>query len=282
MNRKKAGFRKNFRLTATHVVAIFGCIWTVFPLVWMLSTSLKFEGDIFSMPPKWIPNPLTFKNYADAFTLISFFRYFFNSLIVCAIKIAGEVFVSALVAYGFSRFDFKFKNVLFMILMATLMIPGEATLIPSYIMFSKFKLINTYFPIAWSSFFGGSATFIFFYRMYFSSIPNALDESAYIDGANSFQIFWKIILPISKPAMVSIGVLAFMGGWNDLLGPLIYLNDEKKYTIQIGLAMFNTLREINWGALMAASCVGLLPPILVFFLGQKQLVEGTKMTGIKG
>ena len=155
-------------------------------------------------------------------------------------------------------------------------------MIPSYIMYSKLGLVNTYFPIAWAAFLGGSATYIFFLRMFFQSIPKELDESAYMDGANSWQIFWKILVPISKPAFVTIGIWSFMGAWNDLLGPLLYLNDYNKYTLQLGLAQFNSMKEINWGALMAASVLALLPPLIIFFFGQKKLVDGIKMTGIKG
>ncbi len=282
MPNKRLNIKRILRLTVTHLVTLLGCAWTIIPLLWMLSTSLKIRDDIFSIPPQWIPKTLEIQNYVQAVTLIPFARYFLNTSYIAIVRLGGEVFVSAIVAYGFSRFEFKSKRFLFMMLLSTLMIPGEATILPSYIMFSKLGLINTYFPLAWASYFGGAATFIFFLRMYFTSIPKALDESAFMDGATSWQIFWKIIMPISKPALVTIGIWSFMGAWNDLLGPLLFLNSYEKYTLQLGLAMFNSLKEINWGALMAASVLALVPPLIVFFLGQKRLVEGIKMSGIKG
>ena len=265
----------------TYFIIIAGAITTIFPLVWMVSTSLKTEGNVFKIPPQIIPKPIIFTNYAKAVAEIPYLRYFLNSLYLALIKMGGEVFVSLFVAYGFARFQFKGRNVFFIIMLLTLMIPGEITIIPAYIMYSWLHLIDTYFPIGWAAYIGGNVTFIFFLRMFLSTIPKELDESAYIDGANSFQILVKIIAPLTKPALVVIGIWSFMGSWNDLLGPLLYLNSYEKFTIQLGLAQFNSLKEINWGALMSASVISLIPPILIFFIGQKNLLEGIKITGIK-
>lgn len=274
--------RKYTRLTITHFIVLIGCALTIIPLLWMLSTSLKLPLEVFVSPPKWIPETPIWTNYKDAFTAIPYLRYLSNTFYVAFVKMGGEVFVSAFVAYGFTRFNFRYKNQIFMFLLATLMIPGEITMIPAYILYSKVGLTNTYFPIAWAAYLGGSATFIFFLRMYFSSIPKELDESAYIDGASSFTIFTKIIMPISGPALVTIGIWSFMGAWNDLLGPLLYLDDYRKFTIQLGLAQFNSMKEVSWGVYMAASVVAIIPPLIIFFFGQKKLVEGIKMSGIKG
>lgn len=280
--KREVRIKRIFRHGMIHLVALCGCLATALPLIWMISTSLKQPFEISAVPPVWLPEKLNWQNYRDAVKLIPFVRYFLNTLYVTVVKMGGEIFISALVAYGFARFEFKGKNVLFMILMATIMVPGEATIIPSYILYSKLHLIDTYFPIAWSAYFGGNITFVFLLRMYFLSIPKELDESAYMDGAGSWTIFWRIIVPISVPALTTVAIMSFMGSWGELLGPLLYINSYEKNTLQVGLSMFRTLKEVNWGAQMAASFLALLPPLVLYFFGQKYIVEGIKSAGIKG
>jgi len=190
--------------------------------------------------------------------------------------------VSALVAYGFARFTFRFKNVLFMILLATMMLPYEVTMIPTFIMWTALGLSDGYVPLVLPAYFG-SASFIFFIRMYYSTFPASLEEAMIIDGAGYFKIFTRLFLPVGKPALITIALWSFVGTWNDLLGQLIYINNPLRYTIQLGLASFNNMTgETLWGPLMAASFVALVPVILILLFAQRYFVEGIKMTGVKG
>jgi len=248
----------------------------------MVSTSLKSGNVIFDIPPRWLPDGFHLENYVKAVTDIDFFRYFLNTSLITIFRVFAEVFVSAFVAFGFAKFDFPGKNFFFLLLLSTIMIPGEVTLIPVFKMFTNLGWVNTFLPLIIPAFFGGQAVYIFLLRQFFMSQPNELMEAAIIDGATKFQIFYKIYLPISKPALITIAIFAFQGAWNDLLGPLMYLNDSKKFTLQLGLAMFNGALKVEWGALMAASVLVLLPVIILFFTCQKYFVEGISFTGTKG
>jgi multiple sugar transport system permease protein len=265
-----------------YIFYLSGSALMLLPFFWMISTAFKPDNQIFTVPIRWIPSPIYFKNFTKAFEVIPVIKYMFNTVIIAVLKIGGEVFVSALVAYGFARFDFKFKNVLFIILLATMMLPYEVTMIPTFIMWSWLGLSDSYVPLILPAYFG-SVSFIFFLRMYFSTFPKDTEEAMVIDGANYLQIFFKLILPLGKPALVTIGLWAFLGTWNDLLGQLIYINDPAKYTIQLGLASFSNMTgETLWGPLMAVSFIALIPVVFILLFAQKYFVEGIKMAGIKG
>jgi multiple sugar transport system permease protein len=274
--------RKRIQTIFVYLFLIISSAATVLPLLWMVSTSLKSGNVIFQIPPQWIPDSLHWENYRRAITDIPFFLYLKNTVIITFFRMIAEVFVSALVAYGFARFDFPGKNIWFMILLSTIMLPGEITMIPVFIMFSKLGWINTFKPLIIPAFFGGQAVFVFLLRQFFLTIPRELEEAALIDGATRFQIFYKIFLPLSKPALITIALFSFQGSWNDLLGPLMYLNDSNKFTLQLGLAMFNGMTKVEWGPLMAASLLVLLPTLILFFSLQRYFVEGISITGIKG
>jgi multiple sugar transport system permease protein len=260
---------------------IAGSVVLLLPFFWMLSTSLKIERDIFTAPIQWIPKQFTGANYARAFEVIPLLRYLINTLVLAILKIFGEVFVSALVAYGFARFTFRFKNILFMILLATMMLPYEVTMIPTFIMWTTLGFSGGYVPLVVPAYFG-AATFIFFLRMYYSTFPASLEEAMYLDGTGYFWIFIHLFIPLGKPALITIALWAFMGTWNDLLGQLIYINNPLLYTIQLGLASFNNLTgETLWGPLMAASCIALIPVVLILLFAQRYFVEGIKLSGMK-
>lgn len=280
--KKNTPSMQKFRKVVWYICAFAVSFVMLLPFFWMISTSLKVESEIFSVPIKWLPSEITFENFARAFDVVPIFKYMKNTLVIAGGKILGEVFVSALVAYGFSRFKFRGRNVLFMILLATMMLPYEVTMIPTFIVWSELGLVDSYVPLILPAYFG-SASFIFFLKMYFETFPKSYEESALIDGANYFQIFRKIFLPLSKPALITIALWAFMGTWNDLLGQLIYINSTDKLTIQLGLASFSSMTgEVLWGPLMAASFVALIPIIALLLYAQKYFVEGVKMSGIKG
>lgn len=274
--------RKRIQNTFVYTFLIATSIATILPLFWMISTSLKSGDVVFQIPPQWFPETLQWENYKRAVTDIPFFLYLKNTVVITGFRMFAEVFVSALVAYGFARFNFPGKNIWFFILLSTIMLPGEITMIPVFIMFSKIGWIDTFYPLIVPAFFGGQAVFIFLLRQFFASIPKELEESALIDGASRFQIFYRIFLPLSKPALITIALFSFQGSWNDLLGPLMYLNSSDKFTLQLGLAMFNGMTKVEWGPLMAASLLVLIPTIAIFFSLQKYFVEGITVTGIKG
>ncbi|HHT99540.1 MAG TPA: carbohydrate ABC transporter permease [Acholeplasma sp.] len=280
---KQAYFRKQAtKGVILHVLLILGSIVMLLPFFWMVSTSLKTESEIITANMSFFPKGFHVANYRRAFEIIPIFRYMANTVLIAILKIFGEVFISAAVAFGFARFNFKGKNVVFMILLATMMLPYEVTMIPTFIIWSSLGLTDNYTPLILPAYFG-SASFIFFLKMYFETFPKDYEESALIDGANHLQIFVRIFIPLAKPALITIALWAFMGTWNDLLGQLIYINDPVKYTIQLGLASFNSLSgEILWGPLMAASFIALVPIIAILLYAQKYFIEGVKMTGIKG
>lgn len=280
---RQAHFRKKaVQSLFIHAGLLLGSIVMLLPFVWMISTSLKTESEIINANISFFPKGFFIENFKRAFEIIPIFSYMWNTVLIAILKIFGEVFVSAAVAFGFARFKFKGRNLLFMILLATMMLPYEVTMIPTFIMWSMLGLTDNYTPLILPAYFG-SASFIFFLKMYFETFPKDYEESALIDGANFMQIFTRIFIPLAKPALITIALWAFMGTWNDLLGQLIYINDPAKYTIQLGLASFNSLSgEILWGPLMAASFIALVPILAILLYAQKYFVEGVKMSGIKG
>ncbi|MDR0554607.1 MAG: carbohydrate ABC transporter permease [Treponema sp.] len=262
--------------------SVLGAAAMLLPFFWMVSTSLKPDREIFTMPIRWIPSVFYAENYVRAFQVVPVLRYLFNTFFLAILKITGEVLVSALVAYGFARFEFRGKNFLFMILLATMMLPYEVTMIPSFIMWTFFGLSSGYTPLILPAYFG-SASFIFFIRMYYSAFPRALEEAMIIDGAGYLKIFFRLFIPLGKSALLTIALWSFVGTWNDLLGQLIYISDPAQYTIQLGLASFNSMTgETLWGPLMAASFAALIPVICVLLFAQRYFVEGIKMSGMKG
>lgn len=266
-----------------HIILLVGSISMLLPFIWMVSTSLKPLNEVFLTPPTLIPSHFVFSNYKEALEIVPMHRYFVNTFIIVFGRIGGEVLVSALVAFGFARFEFKGKRFLFIVLLSLMMMPYEVTMIPTYIMWSKIGFTDSYLPLIIPSYFG-SVSFIFFLRMYFMTFPRELEESAYIDGASNAKIFWRIFVPMAKPAFITIGLWSFMGTWNDLLGQLIYINSTEKFTVQLGLASFSSITggQVPYNALMAASLMALAPIIAIFFLAQRYFIDGIKMSGIKG
>ncbi|MFN8375893.1 MAG: carbohydrate ABC transporter permease [Anaerolineae bacterium] len=262
--------------TLIAVAAVF-----VLPLYWMLATALKGAQQTFDIPPTWIPNPIEWQNFVSVFQEVPFDRFIFNTFFLVGMNILGELFAVTLVAYGFARLRFPGRSILFLLMLSTLMIPYHVTLVPRFILFSKLGWINTYLPLIVPAF-TGSSFLIFLVRQYMMSIPFDLDEAAYIDGANWFDVFWRIILPLSRPALVLVVVFTFVGTWNDFLQPLIYLNDPQLFTVSLGLSFFQGTRETNWNLLMAGSLMATIPPLLLFFFAQRQLIGGIAIEGLKG
>lgn len=266
----------------TYIILIAGSVVMLFPLFWMLSASLKESWQVFTSPITWFPNPIRWENYSDLFTKLpfSFLNWVKNTCIVVVGTIVGTLVSSTLVAYGFAKFRAPGKNVLFLILLSTMMLPGAVTMIPVYKMYSSFGWIDTYAPLIVPAFFGSSFN-IFLLRQYFLTIPTELEDAAKIDGMNSFLILTVIIVPLSLPILITVTIMQFNAAWNDFMGPLLYLNKIEKYTLALGLNFFKGQYNVQWNYLMAASFISLLPSALLFFFGQKYFVESITITGIK-
>ena len=254
----------------------------LFPLVWLVRSSVMDLGQIFVFPPEWIPDPWRWQNYPEALTTIPFFLYFRNTLTILIPSVVGTVVTAALAAYGFSRLRWPGRDLVFNLLLTTLMLPYAVTLIPTFLLWARLDLVNTFWPLILPHWFGGGIFSIFLLRQFFRTIPKELDEAALIDGANPLQILWNIIVPLSRPALIVVAIFAALNSWNDFLGPLIYLNDSRNFTLALGLAEFTGLYSSQWHLLMAASTVVILPVIVLFFFAQRYFIEGIALTGSKG
>jgi len=252
------------------------------PLVWLISSSLKDQGKIFTIPPEWIPNPVKWDNYAKVFDQVPFGRFYWNSVIVTFFSTAGNVVSASLVAFGFARLRFPGRNLLFLVLLATVMIPYHVTLIPTYVLFRYLHWLDTYLPLIVPAWLGGSAFNIFLLRQFFMRLSLELDDAARIDGAGPLRIYWDIVLPQSKPALGVIAIFSFLASWNDFFGPFIYLNTTEKFTLPLGLQLFQSLNSTQWNLLMAAAVMTAIPCVLLYFVAQRYFIQGVVFTGLKG
>ena len=272
--------RRATTLAALVVMGLLG-ITFLLPFFWMVTTSVKIKADLFCVPPKWIPSQLRFQNYTDALKYFPFPRYFLNTVTITVFSTIGWLLSSALVAYGFARLRFPGRNVLFYVLLSTMMLPPQVTMVPLFVIFRTLGWVDTFYPLIAPAYFG-SPFFIFLLRQYFLGIPQELIDAARIDGSSEIGIFARIILPLSKPALAAVGIFGLMYGWNDFLGPLIYLNSEKSKTVALGLDAFRTFYGTDWQGLMSISTLMVIPVVIVFFFAQKYFVRGIALTGMKG
>ena len=279
----RPGYRWRALLGRALTTVLLVTIATLFliPLVWMLSSSLKPEYQVFEMPPRLIPDPVRWENYRDALTYVPFGRYSLNTAFITMMVIIGHVLSCTLVAYGFARLRAPGRDAIFVLVLATMMLPYPVTMIPLYVLFNRVGWVNTFLPLIVPAYFG-SPFYIFLLRQFFLSVPRGLEDAARIDGANLLQILWRIILPLSMPAIATVAIFTFQITWNDFLPPLIYLHDQRLYTVALGLNFFRSSYQVQWSYLMAASLVTMLPVIIVFFFAQRLFLEGISLTGIKG
>nr|WP_256864693.1 carbohydrate ABC transporter permease [Marinilactibacillus piezotolerans] len=261
-----------------YIVLILVSVLLLSPLVWMVSTSLKPMQEIVRFPPTFIPETIVWQNYVDTVQSFPFFKYMGNTLIITIFVVLGNVLSNSFIAYGFAKIEFPGKKVLFALVLATMMVPGFVTMIPQYILFTRINWVGTYLPLIVPSFFG-SAFNIFLLRQFYLSINNELIEAAKIDGANHLYIWSHLMIPLTKPALITVGIMSFNGAWNDFLGPLLYITDESMYTLQIGLQSFSNQSTTQWNYLMAGATLVLIPSILLFFFAQKYFIEGMDLTG---
>ena len=268
--------------TIWFVILSFFALVLALPLIWLISTSLKTGAQTFLMPPKWIPEPLVWQNYPDAFSAVPFQKYFWNTLRIVLGATLGTLLTGSMAAFAFARLRFPGRNVLFGLVLSTIMLPGIVTLIPTFIVFRYLHWINTFLPLTVPFWLGGGAFNIFLFRQFFMTIPYELDEAARIDGASNLRIYWNIIMPLSKPVLATIAIFSFIHHWNDFFLPLIYLQDANKWTMAIGLQGFKDLYATSWNLMMAASTAMILPLLLLFFLAQRYFINGIQMSGIAG
>jgi len=256
-----------------YVVLCVIAVYFLFPLIWIALTAFKTEAEAQAYPPQLFPVKWLFSNFVEAWNSQEFTRFFFNSVVVTGLTTIGQVISCSLVAYGFARFNFKFKNILFVILLATMMIPWDVTMIPLYMEYKLLGWINTLKSLIVPSFFG-SAYYIFLLRQFLMGIPKDFEEAAKIDGASAFLTYSKIFMPMMKPQLILIGILNILTVWNDYLGPLIFLQDRDKYTLALGLASFKGVHSTEIVPIMCITIVMIIPPVILFIFAQKHIVEG--------
>lgn len=270
-------------LTISYIVLTIGALTMLIPFIWMVSTSLKSPGEVFKFPPVWIPNPPMWSNYVEIFEVLPFplGLAILNSLKITLLEVVGAVFSASLAAFAFARLRFRGSNVWFAIFLATMMIPGAVTLIPVFLMWFRVGGMDTHYPLTVPWFFG-NAYGMFLLRQFFKTIPRDLDDSAKIDGANPFWIYSRVYMPLAKPAVATFAVFTFMGGWNDLLGPAIYINSPRKMTLALGLGFMRGGNYTAWGLMMAGAVISLVPILILYASAQQYFVQGMVLSGIKG
>jgi ABC-type glycerol-3-phosphate transport system permease component len=256
------------------VVAFLG------PLGWLVSTSLKEDQAMFKIPPQILPRPITLLHYKQAIIEFPALQYMKNTLLIVLLTTVGNLLSCSMAAYAFSRLQWPDRKLVFGLLLATLMIPGQVTMIPVYILFTRLHWIDTFLPLIVPAFFG-NAFFIFLLRQFFMTIPEDLLEAARMDGAGEMRVFGQILLPLTKPGLLTVALFTILGAWNDFTGPLIYLSSDSKRTLALGLAHLNGVEGTEWGLLMAASMLMVLPALLLFFICQRFFIEGIALTGTK-
>lgn len=263
-----------------HLILILVSISMIFPFLWMISTSLKSLDQVFLIPPIWIPKPLQWENYLNAWNALPFGNAYLNSLKIALICVIGQLITCSMAAYALAKIDFRGRNIIFIAFLATMMVPSQVTMIPTFILYKYIGWIDTHLPLTvpWVLF---SAFGMFLIRQFILTLPKELDEAAIIDGANHFVIYTRIILPLIVPVLATLAIFTFMSSWNNFLGPLIYLNSPEKYTVPLLLAQFKGIYITDWTLLMAASTLAIVPVLIVYLLGQRYIIESIALTGIK-
>jgi multiple sugar transport system permease protein len=281
--RRTTRFKSNRILL--YVFSLLLGFFFMLPFAWAVASSMKQPFEMFIFPPKFFPEQFSFENYVTVFRDFPFPRWYLNTFIVVILNTAGVLLTSSVVAYGFARFTFRFRGLLFMVVIGTMMLPPQVTLIPRFILFDKLGWLNTLLPLWAPAWFGGTPFAIFLMRQFFMSLPRDLDEAAILDGATYFRVFWQILLPLCKPALATLAIINFIAVWNDFLDPVVFLSSTKNFTIAIGLWFFQAQPMVSTPTahlLLAASVTSIIPPIIVFFAFQRYFVRGIALTGLKG
>jgi multiple sugar transport system permease protein len=285
MHKNVYAARRAALVTTSYALAIFFAISMLMPFLWMISTSLKDINHVFTMPPQWIPHPPHWENYARIFEVMNFGRYWLNTALVTIGRVGGQFIACTLAAYAFARLRFPGRNVLFFLLLSSMMIPFETLMVPTFVLMKNLHWINTYWalivPQALGAF--GGAFNVFLLRQFFLSIPKEFEDSAVIDGAGPFRIFWSIMLPLAKPALAALLIFSFRGAWDDFTYPLIVTNTDSMKVLSLGILGFKGMRAgmTQWNLMMGAATLAILPVVIVFILAQKYFIEGITVGGLK-
>jgi len=271
----------------TYLLLGLGAAIVLVPFWWMVKTSLTAQTRLFEFPPQLFPDPVVWRNYIEAWNAlpVSFTRFTANTIFITVLAMTAEIFTCSLVAYGFARFRFPGRNFLFLLMLSTMMLPGVVTLVPTFILWRELKLIDTYDPMTLGAWFAWGPSYIFLLRQFFLTLPKEIEEAARIDGANTFQIYWHIMLPLVKPALLAIAVLSFIGNWNNFMGPLIYLNSGEKYPLIMALKFFEQSLSKEaplFHYMMAMTTMMSFPLLVLYFLMQRTLIEGITAGAVKG
>ncbi len=278
---KRSRTQLYLRAALTYAALLFFTAVFVGPFLWMLSTSLKAESQIFTERMVWIPRPMVWSNYPEALASFPFLLYLRNTLLICVLTTVGTVFSAAFPAYGFARLQWRGRDTLFIVLLATIMLPAQVTMLPVFLIFRWLGWTGTFLPLIVPAFLGNAFS-IFLLRQFFLTIPQELSDAARIDGCSEAGILWRVVVPIARPAIATVALFAFTAAWMDFLNPLIYLHSEKQYTLALGLQAFLGRHGGEWNLLMAAATVITLPMLILFFLAQRTFIQGIALTGLKG
>jgi len=290
-------YRSRLSKSITYVLLLAMCAVFCVPFAWALLCSLKTKSQVYAVPPKWdpglsahanlsaisravFPSPVAWGNYLEVFRRLDFALFFRNSFFICLLATAGQLLSSSVVAFGFARIRFAGRDALFLLVLATMMIPYQVTMIPLFLLFREIGWVDSFLPLIVPQFFG-SAFNIFLLRQFFRTVPYELDEAAAIDGCGRFGVYWRIILPISKPALMVVAIFTFLWHWRDLMGPLIYLDSLSKRTVALGIAYFRNPYETGMHLIMAAAIAALVPVVALFFVGQRYILQGITLAGVR-
>jgi multiple sugar transport system permease protein len=280
--RRSAGLHIRWSRVAIHAVLMGLVVISILPLLYMVSTSLKPDGSEFEFPIRWIPNQVAWDNYPRSFNAVKTLTFIKNTMIISILSLIGELLTASLAAYGFARLRFPGRDVLFMLMLSTLMLPYFVTLIPLFVLFKTLGWINTLLPLIVPAYFGGSPLFIFLLRQTYLGLPRELDDAAKIDGAGFFRTWWSVLLPLTGPALATVTILSLVFHWNDFVAPLVYLNSQDNFTLALGVRLFRDQYRTFFNETMAYSTMMSLPILLVFFIFQKHFVRGITMSGLTG
>lgn len=264
------------------LMLIIVAIVMLLPFLWLVSSSLKLEQRVFQYPPQWIPDPIRWINYYDALTVKPFHIYLKNTMFIAALNQVAILLTASFCAYGFARIEFPGRNFWFGVVLATMMLPYFVVMVPHFVIFSRLGWVDTFLPLTVPFFFGGGAFNIFLFRQFFRSLPKELSDAARIDGCSEFDIYWRIMLPLSKPALITVAIFTFLYTWNDFIGPVLYLSSPDNHTVALGLSSFRGVMRNQWHLLMAASTAMTVPVIILFFFLQHYFIKGVVMSGLKG
>ncbi|MEV4014057.1 carbohydrate ABC transporter permease [Nonomuraea angiospora] len=272
--------RRVQRLTA-YALLVLASAASLLPLLWMLTTALKPSGAVLEFPPRFIPDVFTWSNFPDAWTSLPFSTFLVNSVVVTTLSIVGNLISCILPAYAFARLRSRMRGMAFTLMLGTMMIPAQVVIVPRFLLFSQLDLVDTFWPLFLPNFFG-TALYIFLLRQFFTTIPQELVEAARIDGAGELRILWRIMIPLSKPAIATVTLLSFVGAWGEYIDPLIYLRSTENYTIPLGISLFRGQYSDDYNLMMAVSILALVPVIVVFLAAQKYFIRGIMLTGMAG